>query len=469
MTSAILPLVALAAAAVAMLLFYRPGYVAVMFGLALPLGGVDLPGGLSMSIAMSILVIAVAMVQRLQRGLLPLPRSWPTLMAVIWSVGVIFSVLLGPSLIKAATFGMWQIVSFLLAITWAEVAGRPSVFRKAVFATLLGGTLVALTGPFMATGEVEVAFGGGVVSNRPTGIFGQPNEYGLFCLLLLVFALGIFAATRGSLRLLSAVASAAATVGLLISLSRGAWVGAVGGVVALFILMPQFRRVLVIGGAALLAALAAIMVSPVQIPYASVVVSRALTINSEGSNPYDLRPLFRAEGMRLWNESPFFGQGPNSFRELSVGINSAARPGGAEHPHTLLLAIGAEQGLFGVVALVGLAGSVVLAAVFVRPALVLAHRANPAGGQDDLRPLRKVPPLSAVVTVSATAALAGFVVEGIADFAIRNPLSRTTLFLIIGWALAGYRLRKLELSTSTTPHGPVAASLGDSKTPHPAS
>lgn len=466
MISAALPLVALVVAAVAMLLFYRPGYVAIMFGLALPLGGVDLPGGLSMAIAMSMLVIVVAMVQRLQRGLLPLPRSWPAVMAILWSVGVIFSVLLGPSLVKAATFGMWQIVSFLLAVLWAEVAGKPGVFRPAVVATLLGATAVALTGPFMATGEVEVAFGGGVVSNRPTGIFGQPNEYGLFCLLLLVFALGILAATRGPLRLLAAVAAGAATVGLLISLSRGAWVGAVGGVVALLVLMPQFRRVFVIGGAAMFAVLVAIMASPVQIPYASVVVSRALTINSESSNPFDLRPLFRAEGMRLWNESPIFGQGPNSFRELSMGINSVARPGGAEHPHTLLLAIGAEQGLVGVVALIGLGASVLAAAFFVRPALVLAHRARrtvPDGGRN-----RLLPPLSAVVTVSATAALAGFVVEGIADFAIRNPLSRTTVFLMVGWALAGYRMRRIELSREADVRV-GDSSPKESRTPAPAS
>ncbi|MCB0914147.1 MAG: O-antigen ligase family protein [Actinobacteria bacterium] len=450
MTSAVLPLVALAAAAVAMLLFYRPGYVAVMFGLALPLGALEPPGGIPMSIAMSVLVIAVAMVQRLQRGLLPLPRSWPTLMAVIWSVGVLFSVLLGPSLIKAATFGMWQIVSFLLAICWAEVAGRPSVFRKAVVATLIGGTIVALSGPFMASGEVEVAFGGSVVSNRPTGVFAQPNEYGLFCLLMLVFALGIFAGTRGSLRLLSGGASTAATVGLLISLSRGAWVGAAGGVIALLVLMPQFRRIFVVGGLGILAALSAIMLSPVQIPFASVVVSRALTINADAENPYDFRPLFRAEGLRLWEASPWFGQGPNSFPELSTGINSVARPGGAEHAHTLLLAIGSEQGLIGLAALIGLGASVVFAAAIVRPSLVATHRANRIRNHGELPKLRKSPPLSAVVTVSASAALAGFVVEGLADFAIRNPLSRTTLFLLIGWALAGYRLRKIELATLTT-------------------
>ncbi len=441
MTTAALPIVALAAAAVAMLLFFRPSYVAIMFGLALPLGAVDLPGGLSMAIAMSILVVAVAMIQRLQRGLLPLPRSWPSLMAVVWSVGVMFSVLLGPTLIKAATFGMWQIFSFLLAVTWPEVAGRAQVFSKALAATLVGGVAVALTGPLMSSGDVEVAFGGAVVSNRPTGIFGQPNEYGLFCMLLVVFAVGIAAATRGRMRWLSLAAAVTGLVGLVVSLSRGSWVGAVGGVAVLLLLMPQARRFFLIGFGVLAASVAAILLSPVQIPYASVVVSRALTINSEGENPYDFRELYRAEGMRLWNESPIFGQGPNSFRELSMGINSVARPSGAEHPHALLLAIGAEQGLLGVAALIGLAGSVALAALFARRPLVAAHRLSlPVDGDKNRSRSRLVPPLPAVVTVSAAAALAAFFVAGIADFAIRNPLSRTAVFLYIGWALAGYRM-----------------------------
>ena len=60
MIEAALPLVALGSAALAMLLFFRPSYVAIMFGLALPLGAVDVPGGVAMSIVMSILVITVA-------------------------------------------------------------------------------------------------------------------------------------------------------------------------------------------------------------------------------------------------------------------------------------------------------------------------------------------------------------------------------------------------------------------------
>ena len=396
------------------------------------------------------------MIQRLQRGLLPLPASWPTLMAVVWTIGIVFSVLLGPNLIKTATFGAWLVVSFLLAICWAEVAGQAHIFSKAVAATLIGGTIVALTGPLMTTGELETSFGGAVVSNRAMGVFSQPNEYGLFNMLLIVFAFGVAAGTKGWLRTLAIVTVLATSVGLLLSLSRGAWVGAAGGIVALLVLMPQSRRMFLIGAGWLLAAVAAVLVSPVQIPYVSVIVARALTITEESANPYDSRVLFRAEGMRQWNDAPFFGQGPNSFPELSTGIDSVARPGGAEHPHTLLLAIGAEQGLVGVVALVGLGGSVAMAGLAARKSMLLVQRFNSGVARDErtttdargsagsTQSARRLPSLSAVVTASAAAACAGLVVEGMIDFPIRNPLSRTTVFLMIGWALAGQRLMRTE-------------------------
>jgi O-antigen ligase len=475
MIEAALPIVALGAAAVAMLLFFRPAYVTIMFGLALPLGAVDIPGGVALSIAMSILVIAIAVIQRLQRGLLPLPPSWPTLMALVWSIGIVFSVLLGPDLITAATFGAWQIVSFLFAICWAEVAGRAQIFAKAVGATLIGATIVALTGPLMATGEVEAAFGGAVVSNRPMGVFSQPNEYGLFNMLVVVFAFGIAAGARGWLRHLAIVAVLASSVGLLLSLSRGAWVGAAGGMVALLILMPQARRVFVVGAGALLAAFVAVLMSPVQIPYLSVIVSRALTITEESTNPYDSRVQFRAEGMRQWNEAPFFGQGPNMYPQLSQGIDSVARPGGAEHPHTLLLAIGSEQGLIGVAALVGLAGSVVMAGLAARKSLLLVHRFNAevdgnavsaaVAGAEGARaqPKRRLPSMATVVAASAAASFAGLIVEGMIDFPIRNPLSRTTVFLIIGWALAAHRLMRIEQAAargSTADNQPAPGSSG---------
>jgi O-antigen ligase len=299
---------------------------------------------------------------------------------------------------------------------------------------------------------LEAAYDGAVVSGRPVGVFAQPNEYGLYCMLVVVFATGLVFTTRGWVRWVSVVAAGSSAVGLVLSLSRGSWLGAIAGLILLALLVPQTRRPFLAGGALALVAGAAVSLLPFQIPVVSLVVARALTIGDAASNPYDERPSFRAEGMREWAEKPIFGQGPNSFPELSTGINSVARPNGAEHPHSFIIAVGAEQGLVGVLALLGFAVAVVIAARTARVDVVLAFRAGRAAPRQRPRPY---PPLAAAVALSAAAVLGAFMVEGFADYPMRNALSRTTVWVMVGWALAGQRIldsaRKTRLADSTGP------------------
>jgi O-antigen ligase len=297
--------------------------------------------------------------------------------------------------------------------------------------------MVALSGAVMATGELEAAYGGAVVTGRPVGVFGQPNEYGLYCMLVVVFGAGLVFTTRGWVRWIAVLAAISSGVGLLLSLSRGSWLGAVAGFILLAVLIPQTRRPFLAGAALATVGGAVVALLPFQIPVVSVIVSRALTIANAGSNPYDQRPSFRAEGLREWQEKPIFGQGPNTFPELSTGINSVARPNGAEHPHNFFIAVGAEQGLIGILAVLGFTLAVVIAARTARVEVVMAHREGRAAPRG--RP-RTYPPLAAAVALSAAAVLGAFMVEGFADYPMRNALSRTTVWVMVGWALAGQRI-----------------------------
>lgn len=455
-----MPIAAMTVVLLVLMVVYRPLWVAILFGLTQPLGLIDLPGGLQVIIATSIVLVGVAVVDRLQRGLLPFPRTLASFAAVIWTLGIIISVVMAPNLFKTATLGSWQIVSAFVAIAIAELAGRPAALRKVLNAWLIGATLVALSGAVLSTGGLEASYGGAVVSNRPVGVFSQPNEYGLYCMVVVVFALGLTFATRGSVRWLSAFAALASGVGLLLSLSRGAWLGAVAGVIFLAMLLPQTRRPFLAGAALLFVGGAAASLLPFEIPVVSVIITRALTIGDAGSNPYDERPSFRAEGLREWQEKPIFGQGPNTFPELSAGINSVARPNGAEHPHNFFIAVGAEQGIIGVLAVLLFALAVFIAARAARPEVVLANReARAAPG---LRP-RPLPPLAAATVMAATAVLGAFMVEGFADYPMRNPLSRTPVWVMVGFALAGQRVlesarreRRVELATGDGSPGRAA-------------
>ena len=81
--------------------------------------------------------------------------------------------------------------------------------------------------------------------DRPSGVFGDPNELGSFSVMLLLVALGaLLAKVEPWLRVLAAVAAVLAAAALVLSLSRGSWIGAAIGVIGLMILLPQFRRAL---------------------------------------------------------------------------------------------------------------------------------------------------------------------------------------------------------------------------------
>lgn len=451
----LLPVIGLVVLVGALLLYYRPSWVPLLFGLAAPFGLMALPGGLQFVTAMSFLLVATAVVERLQRGLLPLPRNLPALMVVIWSLGIVLAVVQSPTLTTSAKFGLWQITAALVALSWAELAGRQEMLERVLVAWLLGAIAVALTGFLFPTGDLEAAYDGAVVSGRPTGVFGQPNEYGLYCMLVFVFTVGLLGLTAGRLRWLLAATAAVSGLGLVQSLSRGAWLGAFAGLVLLFLLIPQLRKPFLAAAGILVVLGAALTVAPVQIPGVSLVMDRVLSITDRGSNPYDRRESYRAEGIREWLQEPWLGQGPNTFPELSTGINSEARPGGAEHPHNFFIAVAAEQGIVGVVAVLGFGLAVILAARMGRRQVSAAYRAQrappgPAGRR------RVLPPLSAALTLAAAGALGALMVEGFADYPMRNALSRTTVWLMVGWALAGQRVLIAQLGRQRMDTGSAA-------------
>lgn len=430
--SEILPILALVTAFLVLLLLYRPALAAPLFGLAAPLGLVSLPGGIQLVIALSILLIFVAILERFDRGLTPFPMDAPTLLAFIWTVGIVISVLASQDPGRAAIFGTWQIVVVFLALAWAELAGSRGQVRVVLGSWLVGAIAVALTGPLGSPQGLQAAYGGAVVTGRPVGVFGQPNEYGLYCMIALIFAVVVCVLTTRWLRWLALALVVSATVGLVLSLSRGAWVGAAVGIVAVLVFVPQSRRAvtttLVVGGALFAGAL---VVAP-GAPVLQIVTERLTSISDRGANPYDNRPAYLAEGVREWLARPWFGQGPNMYPVVSQGVTSVARPGGAEHPHNFLLAVGAEQGVVGLLVIFGFVAVVIAAAVRARR--LIAPRDVPASE----RP--RQPSMGAVVTMAGACALLAFAVEGFADFPMRNALARTTVWLMVGWVLAGSRL-----------------------------
>ena len=111
-----------------------------------------------------------------------------------------------------------------------------------VVALLVAGA-VSSVWALAASGPTESFYGGGVVTGRAVGVFSQPNELGLFSAVLLVLALGAWLGSASPrLRATGMVAAGLLVAALGASLSRGAWFGALAGVVALAALSRKTAR-----------------------------------------------------------------------------------------------------------------------------------------------------------------------------------------------------------------------------------
>jgi O-antigen ligase len=273
----------------------------------------------------------------------------------------------------------------------------------------------------------EEHFGGSLVQNRATGMFGQPNELGSLTAVVGVLAVATVLSLprRHPLRPPVAAAAGCAYLALAASLSRGGWIGAVLGLLVLLALVrPDRRRRLRAGlaisaGGTLLVA-AALPDSRVL----AVVRDRAGSLLSGQRNPYDDRPAIWREALRQWSARPLLGGGPGSYPTLAApgaGQLGLSRP---DHAHSLFLTVGAEQGVLGLAALL------LAVAVGVTGTARAVRRWQHAGGGAGEREL----------LAGAAAGLCAMLGQGLVDFTLRNPVVETVTWLLVGLLAAAYRL-----------------------------
>lgn len=425
-----LPFVGLIALAGFGLILWRPFLSVVLFGLLAPLGLTQLPASLDVVTVLCLLVVGSALWDLLWRGQTLIPQSLASIAACLWSLGILGSVAFSSDLGRAAVLGTWQILAAWLAVSIAALVNTQQRLRATVAAVLVGATIVAatgLSGGFNQSG----AFNGSIVDNRAMGVFSQPNEYGLYCAMVWAFSLGVACLCQRWLQLLGGLCSIVTVAGLAASFSRGSWLGAVVAAVVMAVLVPQTRRPQAVAVISVVTILGA---SLVLIPYwqlPSLLLSRFLSIFSGDSNPYDNRPALLAEGLRQWGERPVFGVGPNMYPVEARSLYSATRTLEGQHAHNLVITIGAEQGIIGLIAL-GLFVVAIVRAVRGARRIVIPKTA----------PRLRHVPLAAAVTLSAMGALVSLAAAGLVDYPLRNALTRSTAWMLIGLLLAGWRVAR---------------------------
>lgn len=401
----------------------RNDLVVPLAALTLPLGHVA-AGPVDLVQLVTALVVAAVLVPAATRLDWRLP-PWPV--AVPLGLFVVVAVLATPRARDSdLAFRLdVQLVLLVLLVVAVLTAVRTTRRLSSVVAGLLAAGAVSSVWALLASGPTESYYGGSVVTGRAVGVFSQPNELGLFSAVLLVLAVGTALsvspgpASARRLRALALVASVLLLAALGVSLSRGAWFGAVVGVVALGVLVPATRRRLLRVGGGLLAGVAVLGLLGVG-PLGQV-VDRVASVGQATSNPYDQRPLIWAEGLRLVAEAPLLGHGPGGYYLEAAG--GALRAGAVlevEHAHQLLLNTAVEFGLVGLGALLALLAG-------LGAGLAAARRATAT--LDAGAPQRWLPGVLA-------AALVPVLAHGMLDYPLRNPVVLTTVWLVLATLVA---------------------------------
>lgn len=401
-----------------------PKWGAAAFIAAIPIGLVQVPGT-PLEVVELAAFAAIGLVVFARLVDVRAPLGWHP--AISWAAVVTASALLGISgavNVDAAIGQSLQLLAgtLLVAAVIGAVIGPEDLDDLLTVLLVVGGLTAAYA--LTQAGSLQASFGGAVVSGRAQGIFAQPNELGSFAGMLLPLAVASFlGADRPDRRWIAAGAGAVVGLALVISLSRGAWIGAGLGLGALMVLLPTVRRHAVTVGSIAVMLIGGLLVLAPDLPQVEIVKERVASISDPSANPYDDRPSIYAEAFRQIGERPLTGFGPGSFPTTSAREASSGRTVGASHAHNALLTFSAEMGL----------PTTIIIVVFTLAVGYAAYRGT-------RRLLMLGQQRAATVTAGAAAGLLSVVAHGTVDWALRNPLLFLLAWFLTGLVLAGDRL-----------------------------
>lgn len=274
-------------------------------------------------------------------------------------VPMVLSALAAESLLLSIKeISKWSELFVIYLVTASTVRSRRMLF--AMVGVLL---LAALAEVGIGLIQVALRIGpphflvGGLLM-RAHGTFAQPNPYGGYLALVLPVALAIaLAAPRPNLRLLGWGVSLALALGILLSLSRGAWLGTLAALSVVWLLESQRNRIRAVGLAFMgaTATLAALVVGLVPEAILSRVTdlfvygARLAQELRAGPNPENWAILERVSqwyaGWRMFAESPFLGVGIGNYPKAYATYALPGWPTGVGHAHNYYLNLAAEGGL----------------------------------------------------------------------------------------------------------------------------
>jgi putative inorganic carbon (HCO3(-)) transporter len=299
--------------------------------------------------------------------------------------------------------------------------------RPVVLALLAVGALACATS-FGSAGQLQAAFNASVVHNRAVGVFHQPNELGTFSGMVLMVAIGVFFGARSlGERALALVSAATCVTALALTLSRGAWIGAVLAALFVMWLLPAARRAVLVVGVPLVVLVAGFGAFRPAPPQLQILTERVQSITSPAANPYDDRPAIYREAVRLIESRPLLGVGPENFIVGATKSASETQTVAPLHAHNFLMTVAAELGIPAALALVAMTLTV---------------------GQRVRRADQLPRPADRGLAVGLGASLVVLVGQGLVDFTMRNPTIFVFVLFMLGMTLVAVRQIEHRVSAS---------------------
>ena len=427
--------------------FWNPrlGVIAVLA--TFPVGSVTVvpaPVALQTAELAVFVVVVVVVMRRLAsgEGLLPWSAAlWWMLALIGWTVFALLSAVDTELALKQIALLCGGLVFMTVVLAACRRMADVRVILGSLSAVAAG---IAIMG-FASADEMRAEFGGSIATGRLVGgAFDHPNQLGVVCSMAALITVGLILGARSQWSRAAGVAALLLLVGgLMLSLSRGAWIGTMLGLLYLALVLPTARRAILLGGAPLV--VIALFIGSFAPRNAQLEVVqqrfRALTVKS----PYDDRPAIWAEALREIRADPLTGQGPGGFPVASARAGSEATMVAAYHAHNLLLTWAAESGIPAAVLVVGF--FIALGAV--------THRAGRAA-------LRQRDGKERAVIAAMFAAVIAILGQGLVDFTWRNAVVFFAVSGLAGCILAAGRVLSFDDSSAAFPlTAPVSASRGE--------
>ncbi len=309
---------------------------------------------------------------------------------LLWCGAFTVSLLANAESWRRISIGLWFMA--LYVVTWyalQDMLANGKLRREwLVDALLIAGVPVA----FVGFAQLQLALVSGMALPRPVGTLGNANSLAALLVLLLPLVAGRLFMARAALpRTLLGVYAAALLLLLLLSFSRGGWVG---GAVALLVWaglhFPLRRLWSKLSRARRRIALALVVL----VGAAGVfVMVQTLELNGRG---LDLRAWIYETALQAFFERPLTGTGLFTFGVDLARLNSLPPLEPHSHAHNLILHVAAELGVVGLLALG------VSAALVLRAFLRLFHTRD-------------------AVSVMGAAAFAGFIAHQMFDLPAMMP------------------------------------------------